>query len=204
MARTASRLGDGLPRSRVEAPRRMTYDEYMALPEEKRRCELLNGWMVREPSPEMAHQSVLTNLFGLFWEYSKATRVGRVFVAPFDVVLSFENVVQPDLLFITAGRLGILTTKNVQGSPDLAVEVISLYSGRKDRILRLKLYARFGIREYWIVDPRGRTVEVFTLSNPDAPEEARRYEPAGRFRAGEPVRSRVLPDFSPDPALIFE
>lgn len=204
METTYANLGDSASRPKVDAPRRMTYDQYMALPEEKRRCELLNGWMVREPSPEMSHQTVVVNLCGLLWEYAKRTRSGRVFVAPFDTVLSFENVVQPDVLFITAERTGIVTTKNVQGSPDLAVEVISLYSGRKDRILRLKLYARFGIREYWIVDPRGHTVEVFTLSNPNAREEDRRYEPAGCFEPGNPVRSRILPDFSPDPSLIFE
>lgn len=204
MAKTHANLGEGFPRPKVDAPRRMSYDAYMALPEEKRRCELLNGWMVREPSPGDDHQAVVVNLCWLFRDYTRRTGAGRVYVAPFDTVLSFENVVQPDVLFVAAERLGIVTARNVQGAPDLAVEVISLYSGRKDRLLRLRLYARFGIREYWIVDPGGRTVEVFALNDPDAPEGDRRYEPAGCFQPGSPIRSRVLPEFAPDPSLIFE
>lgn len=143
-------------------PRRMTFEEYMSLPEEKRRCELLSGWMFREPSPGDLHQSAVGNLFGLLWNHIRQTRSGRVYLGPFDIVLSRENVVQPDILFVAAGRTGIITGKNVQGPPDLAVEVISPYSARKDRILRIRLYARSGIREYWIVDPERRTVGRFT------------------------------------------
>lgn len=184
------------PRSEY-APRRMTFDEYMRLPEDNRRCELLAGWMVREPSPGEQHQAIVGNLHWLLRDYTRRTGNGRVYLGPFDTILSDRNVVQPDLIYIAAQRTHIVTKKNLQGPPDLAVEVISPYSGRKDRILRVNLYARFGIREYWLVNPEARTVEVFALAGES-------YGVPRCFRPGTPIVSSVLPNFSPDPDEVFD
>ncbi len=177
-------------------PKRMTYEEFMSLPEDNRRCELLSGWVVREPSPGQLHQAVVVNLCWLFRDHTRRTGKGQVYTGPFDTVLSAKDVVQPDLIYITANRTDIITSKNVEGAPDLAIEVISPYSARKDRILRLNLYARAGIREYWLVNPQEKTVEVFTLSGNG-------YEKLGCFTPGTPIRSRILPDFSPDATDVF-
>lgn len=189
--------------SGVEAPRRMTFEEYMNLPEDNRRCELLSGWVVREPSPGVPHQGIVVNLCGLLLEYTRRTGNGLVYVGPLDIVLSRDYVVQPDLIYVASDRKWIISAKNIQGPPDLAVEVVSPHSGRKDRILRLQLYARFGIHEYWIVDPTAQTLEVFALSEPAGDGGEPAYEAAGVFTPGNPVRSRVLPGFAPDMAEVF-
>ena len=87
--------------------------------------------------------------------------MGEVFGAPFDVVLSEFDVVEPDLLFISNARANVLTNKNVQGAPDLVVEVLSESTARVDRSIKLKLYRKFGVQEYWIIDPHGPSAEIF-------------------------------------------
>lgn len=189
--------------ARVLPPQRMTYEEFMRLPEEKGRCELISGWVVREPSPGCLHQVAVGNLYRLLWNHARHAGSGHVFLGPFDTVLSRANVFQPDLLYIASEHAHVITPKNVQGPPDLAVEVISPSSARKDRILRLRQYAIFGVREYWIIDPVQQTIEVFTLN--DAPGEGGepRYEAAGVFTPGTSMRSGLLPGFTCDPAEVF-
>lgn len=196
MATGDSREREGALQLEVGLPRRMTFEEFMRLPEDNRRCELFSGWMVREPSPGELHQTAVGNLHWLLRDYTRGAGNGRVYLGPFDTILSRQNVVQPDLIYIAAGRTHIVTASNIQGPPDLAIEVASTYSSRKDRILRVDLYARFGIREYWLVDPHQKTVEVFALSG-------ERYEALGRFTPGTPIVSRLLPDFALDPADVF-
>ncbi len=87
--------------------------------------------------------------------------MGEVFGAPFDVVLSEFDVVEPDLLYISNARANVLTNKNVQGAPDLVVEVLSESTARVDRSIKLKLYGKFGVQEYWIIDPHGPSAEIF-------------------------------------------
>ena len=192
-----------LASARVAAPRRMTYEEFMRLPEERTRCELISGWVVREPAPGYRHQSVVGNLHGLLWDHVRRSGRGRVLLGPFDTVLSRENVVQPDISYVSPERSHMITARHLEGAPDLAIEVLSPHSVRKDRIWRLVQYARAGVREYWIVDPEQQTVEVFVLGEPVGDGQQARYELAGVFRPGTPVRSRVLPDFTFDPADAF-
>lgn len=203
VAKTRSQTEGKLLYRDLNKPHRMSFEEFMSLPEDRRRRELLAGWVVREPAPGEWHQATVVNLCWLLRDYIQHTGKGRVYLGPFDIILSRENVVQPDLLFISAGRTGIITEKNVQGAPDLAVEVVSPWSVRKDRSLRFKLYARFGIREYWIVDPPRQTVEVFVPAAPAGAGTEPRYESLGTFAPGEAIRSRVLPDFTPDPRDVF-
>lgn len=200
-ARDNARQG-GVP-ARQPAPQRMTFEEYLRLPEEKGRCEFVAGWVLREPSPGSGHQAVVMNLAVLLWGYCRRTRKGVAFVAPFDVVLSRDLVVQPDLLYVAAERTAIITERNVQGPPDLVVEVVSPFSRRKDRLLRLEQYVRHGVREVWLADPARRTLEVFAPAERAAVEGEPHYMVAGTFAAGERIRSRVLPDLACDAAEIF-
>ena len=93
--------------------------------------------------------------------------LGKILIAPLDVVLSDEDVLQPDILFVSRGRLGIITDRNVQGAPDLVVEVLSPGTADRDRTLKRARYLRFGVREYWIVDPQSRTIEVLQAGQTD-------------------------------------
>jgi Uma2 family endonuclease len=89
--------------------------------------------------------------------------LGKVFVSPVDVVLDSENTVQPDLVFVSSANLGIIQQRAIFGTPDLLVELVSSSSVRRDRYDKKELYARFGVKEYWIGDPANKTLEVLTL-----------------------------------------
>ena len=140
---------------------KFTYHDYLLLPDDKR-YELVEGELLVVPAPNLFHQSILRELEAILYSYVRKHDLGKIFFAPCDVVLSFENVVQPDLLFVCKERLGILTDDNIQGPPDLIVEILSQATKHRDLNLKRKLYARYGVREYWIVDPEGKTVEVLS------------------------------------------
>lgn len=140
---------------------RLTYEDYLTFPEDGKRHEVLDGehWMT--PSPNRRHQIVLGNLLWAVKSYLRQQDVGEVYSAPFDVVLSEFDVVQPDLLFVSRERLGILARAAVRGAPDLVVEVLSESTRRRDLVVKRKLYARHGVAEYWVVDPELEGVTVF-------------------------------------------
>lgn len=149
-----------------------TYDDYLLFPEDGRHHEILDGKLYVTPSPHTKHQRVSRNLLLALASFLKQSSLGEVYDAPFDVVLSETDVVQPDLLVILTERLGIVTEKNVQGAPDLLIEIVSETTRRTDEIVKRKLYERRGVRECWIVDPRDRDGE-------DLPPERGSFRPAG-------------------------
>jgi Uma2 family endonuclease len=140
---------------------KLTYDDFVLFPDDGRRHELIDGEHFVTPSPNRRHQVVLANLFRALDAAARAHGAGKVFFAPFDVVLTPYDVVEPDLLFVSAGRAAILTDANVQGPPDLVVEVLSPSGRRQDEVLKRDLYDRGGVVEYWLVDPEAETVKVF-------------------------------------------
>jgi len=141
---------------------RLTYDDFVQFPEDGKRHELIDGEHVVTPSPNMKHQAVLRNLAGLIWSYLRTHRVGQVFFAPFDVVFSEFDVVEPDLLFVSKERQSqILTAANVQGAPDLVVEIGSPSTRRRDDTVKRRLYEQFGVAEYWVVDPELDEIKVY-------------------------------------------
>jgi len=143
---------------------KFTYQDYLLLPEDKR-YEIIEGELIMVPATIPYHQDVSKNLFLVLDNYVKSRNLGKVYYAPIDVVLSNENVVQPDILFISKQRLSIITEKNIQGAPDLVIEIISPATREKDRILKRKLYAKFGVREFWLVDTEKKEIEVLTLTS---------------------------------------
>ena len=139
-----------------------TYRDYLLLPEQDRR-ELIEGDFYVVPAPSLKHQSVVRNLGTLLWDFVRRNSLGTVFWAPTDVVLSQESVVQPDILFVSNERRGVITEANISGAPDLVVEVLSPSTADRDKQLKLSLYARHGVGEYWIVDPDGESLQVVQL-----------------------------------------
>ena len=126
----------------------------------------------------------------------KARDLGDVYFAPTDVVLSDVDVAQPDLLFVSAEREQIITPENVQGAPDLVVEILSPATAERDRTIKLDLYARRGVKEYWIVDPDARTIMVLLRGET-------RFEVVGIYNEGQTLRSPTLAGFSFDLDEIF-
>ena len=127
------------------------------------RHELLDGERVLVPSPNMEHQEVVTSLGTSLSMFVREHDLGRVYFAPTDVVFSDTDVVHPDILFVSNERQHIRTPANIQGAPDLIVEILSPSSARRDWGYKRELYARHGVGEYWIIDPANRIVSVLTL-----------------------------------------
>lgn len=175
---------------------KFTHADLLALPEDNKRREIIDGELYVTPSPKLNHQDILLNLASAFRSYLKSHPVGRVFMAPLDVILSDYDVLQPDLLFVRNERKEILKDW-VRGAPDLAVEILSPSTAARDRGIKLKAYARFGVKEYWIVDPEGQTIELYRL----APEG---YELTRTFRHEEGFSSPLLPGFALPVGSIFQ
>ena len=140
---------------------RFTYSDYLLLPENERR-ELIEGDFYMAPSPIFRHQNISRNLGVIIWSFVSTRKLGQVIWAPMDVVLDDDNVVQPDILFVSNEQSEIIKDY-VFGAPNLVVEVLSPSTADRDKQLKLALYARFGVREYWIVDPEENTIQVVEL-----------------------------------------
>jgi Uma2 family endonuclease len=175
---------------------KFTYQDYLQLPQE-RRAELIEGEFFMVPSPSWTHQTVLMKLFLALNSFVMSRAGGEVRFAPLDVVLSPEDVVQPDIVFISRERLFIITEKCIEGAPDLVVEVLSEATAARDRGLKRKLYARYGVREYWLADPAEKSIEVLTLK-----EEG--FETVKVYEQGSNLASPLLEGLHIDLAEIFK
>jgi Uma2 family endonuclease len=143
---------------------KVTYEQYRLLPEGER-YELIDGGLAElTPAPGADHQLVSRRLDAAISSRAEDLRFGLVLDAPIDVVFDDLNVVQPDILVVRQDRLGIVTREAVEGAPDLIVEVLSPSTTRRDRFEKKSLYARFGVREYWIVDPEAERFEIYQLT----------------------------------------
>ena len=144
------------------AIKKFTYEDYLNAPEDER-YELLDGELVMAPAPGERHQSVSALLGWKLIQFVAENRLGKVYHAPFDVVLSGTDVVQPDLLFVSNERTGIITDANIQGAPDLVVEILSPSTAERDKTFKRALYAEHGVGEYWMVDTDAKTITVLLL-----------------------------------------
>ena len=143
---------------------KLTVADYLETPEGAA-YQLMDGELILAAAPNNQHQRVNRSLLLALHRFISDHNLGEVWFAPFDVVLSDHDVVQPDLLFVSHSRDAIITAANIQGAPDLAVEVLSPSTEGYDRGYKRELYARHGVREYWLVDPDLETIEVLTPGN---------------------------------------
>ena len=177
---------------------KFTYEDFVNFPNDGKRHEVIDGEHHVTPSPTTRHQLISMNLTRTFNRYLDRCPVGHVFAAPLDVVFSDLDVVAPDLIYISRERDGILTEQHVRGAPDLVVEVLSPGTRKTDEVTKRKLYERFGVQEYWVVDPELDAVKVY-----------RRVE--GAFarveelsaEAGSTLTTRLLPGFAVALAEVF-
>ena len=172
-----------------------TYEDYLNTPEGER-YELIDGELILVASPNEEHQIASIELASLMHNHAKAGDLGRVFHAPFDIVFSDTEVVQPDIMFISKEREKIRTGANVQGAPDLVVEILSPSSVSRDWNYKRELYAKYGVEEYWIADPVHKMVSVMLLRDGV-------LELAGTYVEGDTVTSTALEGFSVGVGEIF-
>ncbi len=174
---------------------RFTYEHYCQLPEGDRR-ELIEGEFYVTPAPNEKHQRCCGNLHYELRCFLDVCPVGRVYIAPFDVILDTHSTVQPDLLFVLTKRLGTIKLEGLRGAPDVAIEVLSPSTRFRDEQLKRELYFKYGSREHWLVDPDAETVSAYTRQ-PDG------LEVWPIFREGDLVSCPLLPDLSIPVSAIF-
>ena len=178
----------------TEVAARLTYEDYANMPDDER-YELIDGELIMAAAPNLIHQEIIVRLI---WQFLPAVRrgLGRVFVAPADVVLSEYDVVQPDLLFVLKENDHIITAGNVQGAPDLVVEILSPSTARRDWTRKRELYAQYGVKELWIADPDTRVGWVMTLRDGE-------YEIAGIYDDTQTFSSPTLAGVTIDLREVF-
>jgi len=142
--------------------KRWTYEDYYKLDNDQR-YEIIDGNLLVAPAPALWHQDWLMDLAFLLRQHVREYRLGRLFIAPVDVVPDDENTIQPDLVFVASAKAGMLRQCAIFGAPDLLVELVSPSSARRDRYVKKELYARFGVKEYWIGDPANSSMEILAL-----------------------------------------
>lgn len=142
---------------------KLTYEEFRQLPSDGKRYELVCGEVHVTPAPATRHQAILQNLSGNLWPFVIKNRLGEVWTAPLDVRLAGETALQPDLIFISNARAGIIQEDWIAGPPDLVVEVLSPSTAAYDRATKLPIYADAGVPEVWLIDSQAKTVEILKL-----------------------------------------
>ena len=158
----------------VNSQTKLTYEDYVLLPDDGKIHEIIDGEHYMTPAPETYHQTLSRRIQFQLYEQIEERGLGLVFDAPTDVQLSEIDIVQPDLLVIEASRRSMVSPKKVTGPPDLVVEIVSESTARKDRELKRDLYQRAGVPEYWLVDPESQQVGKHRLQKGV-------YVEAGRF-----------------------
>ena len=182
--------------STKSTPDRYTYKDYLLIDDDKR-YEILRGGLIMVPAPFTIHQRLLRNIEDILWNFVKEKKLGEVLVAPTDVVLSEDIVVQPDILFISKEGLDIIKEAAIMGSPDLIVEIISPSSASYDTVEKRDIYEEYGVKEYWLVFPQEKAIEVLAL-------EDGVYRELCKGRKTGVVRSKIIAGLEVDLKEVFE
>ena len=175
----------------MTAVKLLTYADYVALPDDGKRYEILDGVLHVTPSPSRRHQRVVLTLATALEMHVRAHNLGEIDIAPFDVILSESNIVEPDIIFVSTDKLDTFSNRGFEGGPTLAIEVLSLSTARTDRTTKLAIYGRHGVAWYWIVDPERPLIDVYRL-------DATGYAPPQTF-----TRDRFV-DLPPFPGLVLD
>jgi Uma2 family endonuclease len=180
-----------IPANWVPGPKQgeWTYHHYAALPDDGQRYEIIDGVLYMTPSPNGAHQDAVLWLAHYLLIHVKVAGLGQVYVAPFDVELAPDLVVQPDVTVILKANEQIIMPTRITGAPDLVVEVSSPSTIGYDRREKQDMYARAGVAEYWLVHPGEQTIEVLTL-------EGNEYASLGIFTGQATLLSKIVPAIS--------
>ncbi len=174
----------------------LTYDDYVSFPEDGRRHEVIEGEHYVTPAPRPLHQIVSRNLQLALHNHVAERNLGEVLQAPIDVILDETTIVQPDLVFVAKAQITIITSRAIEGSPQLMIEILSPATARRDRVTKATIYARFGIEHYWIVDPAAKQIEVYELAGGA-------YDAAGVYSEGQALVTRLFSDLQLDTSRLW-
>ena len=174
----------------------LNYRDYAALPADGRRYEIHEGELSVTPAPSPRHQLISGNLFYVLHGHVKARELGVVLCAPIDVILSDISIVQPDIVYVDQTRVGQISGRGIEGAPTLVIEILSPSTVAIDRRTKHKLYARYRVPYYWIVDPEARTIEAWTFG-PDG------YSLTVEGSGATPLNPPPFPDLALIPASLW-
>lgn len=174
----------------------LTYDDYCRLPDDGRRYELFEGELAVTPAPSTQHQRISRNLEFILHAYVQTDDLGEVLDAPVDVIFDRGTVLQPDILFVAKARLALITQRAVEGPPDLVVEILSSGTQERDRGVKQQLYARYGVRHYWILDPATHSLSEYVLADSA-------YALRGTATAPSRHTTLLFPELSIDLGAVF-
>jgi Uma2 family endonuclease len=178
---------------------KLTYDDFVLFPDDGKRHELIDGEHYVTPSPNLKHQKVSGNLYLLIRTWLEEHPTGQIYYAPFDVIFSMFDVVEPDLLYMSNERASkILTDANVKGAPELVIEIGSIGTRKRDETIKRRLYERSSVSEYWVVDPEIDVIRVYLRG-------AKGFERPNELRAeaGDTLTTPLLPGLSLPLSRIF-
>ena len=176
--------------------RPLTAEDLQRVPDDGNRYEIIGGHLIVSPSPSYRHQQVSFQLSVVLGGYIAVHGNAQAVAAPMDVYLSPNDVVQPDLLVVLNERAEIIKSRGITGAPDVVVEIISPSSMETDFLKKSKLYERFGVQEYWIVNPENQMVSVQTL-------DGDRFAIAGEYSRDDILTSQVLEGFELALSVLF-
>ena len=190
MTLTPGSLPVAAPVNMVQGPElgQWTYEDYIAMPDDGKRYEVVDGVLFMSPAPDKWHQKTVGRIFRYLAAHVEDTGIGEVYIAPFDVELAPNIVVQPDVMVLLKPHLERATDKRIIGAPDLVVEVASPSTAMYDRREKLDVYIQAGVPEYWIVEPATHSVEVLTIG-------ANTYSSLGVFEGKTTLSSKVISGF---------
>ncbi|MEO0162984.1 MAG: Uma2 family endonuclease [candidate division WOR-3 bacterium] len=170
-----------------------TYEDYLKLDDDKR-YEVINGRLVEMAAHTPWHQKISARIFLII---SKFLKEGELYFSPIDVLFSEDVVLQPDIVYVSKERLGIIGEKAIMGVPDLVVEIVSPSTTRRDTAVKKGIYENFGVKEYWIVYPDEKAIEVWVLN------ESGKYQLYSFAEKEGKVKSKVLEGLEIDLKEVF-
>jgi Uma2 family endonuclease len=185
--------GEGGDMPRISKTRVST-QEFLELAETRLPTELISGEVIVKPIPNLIHQRLV---FRAAHYLQMLVQIGDIFVAPVDIVFDVDNVLQPDVFWVAPDSLcEPVEDRYFHGSPDLVIEILSPTTARRDRDVKFVLYEKYGAREYWLIDPDARFVEVYRRND-------ERLIRLGFFGQGEKFTSPVLENSTLDVDTLF-
>ena len=180
--------------------KRLTYEDYVLFPDDGRRHEIIDGTHYVTAAPFVRHQRIVVHLTVSLGSFLRQHPLGELLVAPTDILLSPHDIVQPDLFFISRQRAAIVKDANIQGAPDLVIEILSKSTHRLDRIVKRNAYERWGVLEYWMLDPSRKDADVCRRTA----EGLLRREALLSAAAGDVLTTPLLPGLEIPLAEVFQ
>lgn len=179
-----------------QQPKYWTYEDLFDLPENKR-YEIIEGVLYELPRVGSAHACAITGLILNVFGPLIPNLGGQLLTAPLDVFLQDGSLVEPDLLVLLPDQLGMISERGIEGAPALLVEILTFGNSRHDLVTKRALYARAGVREYWIVSPEAMSIEILTL-------DGGVYRTHARLAGDEPIVSALFPAIATPTSKIFD